>query len=156
MGIDWLASCHANVDCRSKIVRFQFPREPILEWKEAEHADHLHTVLRVLQEGKLYVNFSKCEFWLNYIAFLGHVISGEGIRVDTQKIEAVKTWTRPTTPIEALKDRLTSALVLNLPEGTDGYVIYCDTSGIGLGCALMQYGKVFVRRWVGLCADAAW
>lgn len=155
---------------------------------EAEHADHLRTVLRVLQKGKLYAKFSKCEFWLNYVAFLGNIISGEGIRVDTQKIEAVKTWPRPTTPTEvhsflglagyyrrfvegfsslsapltklthkgakfqwtdacersfqALKDRLTSAPVLTLPEGTDGYVIYCDASGIGLGCVLMQHGKV--------------
>ncbi|XP_070042926.1 uncharacterized protein [Nicotiana tomentosiformis] len=100
MGMDWLASCHANIDCRSKMVRFQFPREPVLEWKEAEHADHLRTVLRVLQKGKLYAKFSKCEFWLNSVAFLGHIISSEVIRVDTQKIEAVKTWPRPTTPTE--------------------------------------------------------
>ncbi|XP_070038250.1 uncharacterized protein [Nicotiana tomentosiformis] len=84
----------------------------------------------------------------------------EGIRVDTQKIEAVKTWPRPTTPTEkatkfqwtgaceqsfqALKDRLTLAPVLTLLEGTDGYAIYCDASGIGLGCVLMQHGKANV------------
>ncbi|XP_070025884.1 uncharacterized protein [Nicotiana sylvestris] len=139
MGMDWLASCHANVDYRSKIVQFQFLEEPVLEWKVAEHADHLPTVLRVLQKGKLYAKFSKCEFWLNYVFFLRHIISGEGIRVDTQKIEAVKTWPRPTTPTEALKDRLTSAPVLTLPEETDGYVIYCDASSVGLGCVLMQH-----------------
>ncbi|XP_070057164.1 uncharacterized protein [Nicotiana tomentosiformis] len=112
----------------------------------------------------------------------------EGIRVDTQKIEAVKTWPRSTKPTEvrsfmglagyymrfvdgfsslsapltkltqkankiqwndacecsfqALKDKLTSALVLPLPEGTYGYSIYCDASGIALGCVLMQHGKV--------------
>ncbi|XP_070045755.1 uncharacterized protein [Nicotiana tomentosiformis] len=112
------------------------------EWsREAEHEDHLRIVLRVLQKGKLYANFSKCEFWLNSIAFLGHIISSEDIRVDTQKIEAVKTWPRPTTPTEALKDKLTSAPVLILLEGTDGYVIYCDASGIRLGCVLMQHDK---------------
>ncbi|XP_070035474.1 uncharacterized protein [Nicotiana tomentosiformis] len=82
-------------------------------------------------------------------AFLSHIISDEGIRVDTQKIEAVKTCPGPTTPTEwtdacersfqALKDRLTSAPVLTLPARIDGYVIYCDASGIGLGCVLMQH-----------------
>ncbi|XP_070041616.1 uncharacterized protein [Nicotiana tomentosiformis] len=74
---------------------------------EVEHADHFCTVLRDLQERKLYAKFSKCEFWLN----------------------------------SALKDRLTSAPVLTLLEGTDGYDIYCDALGIGLGCVLMQHGK---------------
>ncbi|XP_070014825.1 uncharacterized mitochondrial protein AtMg00860-like [Nicotiana sylvestris] len=154
---------------------------------EDEHAKHLRTMLRVLQEGKLYAKFSKYEFWLNSVAFFGHVISGEGIRVDTQNIEAVKTWHRPTiqtevrsflglagyyrrfvegfsslsTPLtkltqkgekfqwidacersfQALKDILTSAPVLMLPEGTDGYAIYYDASGIGLGCVLIQHSK---------------
>ncbi|XP_060202510.1 uncharacterized protein LOC132630949 [Lycium barbarum] len=67
---------------------------------ETEHADHLRAVLRVLQDQKLYAKFSKCEFWLNSMAFLGHIVSDEGIKVDTQTIEAVKTWPRPTTPAE--------------------------------------------------------
>ncbi|XP_070042766.1 uncharacterized protein [Nicotiana tomentosiformis] len=71
-------------------------------------------------------------------------IQCEGIRVDRQKIGGVKTWPRPTTLTEALKDRLTSAPVLMLPEGTDGYVIYCDASGVGLGYVLMQHGKANV------------
>ncbi|XP_070037267.1 uncharacterized protein [Nicotiana tomentosiformis] len=67
---------------------------------EADHAYHLRTVLRVLQKEKLYAKFSKCEFWLNSVALLGHIISGEGIQVDTQKIKEVKTWPIPTTPKE--------------------------------------------------------
>uniref|UniRef100_A0A1U7XQ22 Uncharacterized protein LOC104236387 n=1 Tax=Nicotiana sylvestris TaxID=4096 RepID=A0A1U7XQ22_NICSY len=63
-------------------------------------------------------------------------------RVDTQKIEAVNTWPRPTTPIELLKDKLTTTPILTLPKGLDSYVIYCDASGVGLGCVLMQQGKV--------------
>ena len=43
-----------------------------------------------------------------------------------------------------LKDRLTSALMLTLPSGNDGYTVYCDASKVGLGCALMQNGKVVV------------
>ncbi|XP_070022572.1 uncharacterized mitochondrial protein AtMg00860-like [Nicotiana sylvestris] len=111
---------------------------------------------------------SKCEFWLNSVAFLSHVISDKGISVDTQKIDAVKNWLRPTTLSEVrsflglagyyrrfvegfssisvpltkftqkankfhwsgvnernfqeLKNRLTSALVLTLLEGTEGYM----------------------------------
>ncbi|XP_070050468.1 uncharacterized protein [Nicotiana tomentosiformis] len=189
LGMDWLASCYANIDCRLKMVRFQFLGEPILECKgnmaspkggfisylkvgkmirkgyiyhlvrvhdvkvesptiqsipvvnelpdvflnelpvllpereiefsidilpdtlpisippyrmthaelrelkeqlrdllekgfirpKTEHVDHLRTVLRVLPKGKLYAKFSKCEFWLNSVAFLGHIISGEAI-----------------------------------------------------------------------------
>ncbi|XP_059311482.1 uncharacterized protein LOC132063067 [Lycium ferocissimum] len=73
-------------------------RGQIYSRSEAEHADHLRAVLRVLKDKKLYAKFSKCEFWLNSVAFLRHVVSGEGIRVDTQKIETVKTWPRFTTP----------------------------------------------------------
>ncbi|XP_075081750.1 uncharacterized protein LOC142166417 [Nicotiana tabacum] len=67
---------------------------------EDEHADHLRAVLQTLRDRKLYAKFSKCEFWLKSVAFLGHIVSDEGIKVDTQKIEAVKSWPRPTTPTE--------------------------------------------------------
>ncbi|XP_070007950.1 uncharacterized protein [Nicotiana sylvestris] len=52
-----------------------------------EHAQHLRVVLQTLREQNLYVKFSKCEFWLDSVAFLGHVISDEGIKVDPKKIE---------------------------------------------------------------------
>ncbi|WMV18910.1 hypothetical protein MTR67_012295 [Solanum verrucosum] len=84
----------------------------------------------------------------------GHNVSDEGNAVDTQKIEVVKTWPRPMTPTKfrsflgfhELKDRLTSAPVLALPEGSEVYAVYCDASGVGLGCILMQYGKGFGER----------
>ena len=47
-----------------------------------EHAKHLRTVLQILRERQLYAKFSKCQFWLDKVAFLGHVISSEGISVD--------------------------------------------------------------------------
>ena len=60
-----------------------------------EHKFHLSKVLQILREHALYAKFSKCEFWLNQVAFLGHVISGEGILVDPTKIEAMMKWLRP-------------------------------------------------------------
>lgn len=61
-----------------------------------EHEDHLRIVLQKLREEQLYAKFSMCEFWLEKISFLGHVISKEGIMVDPKKIEAVVDWERPT------------------------------------------------------------
>ncbi|GJW26867.1 putative reverse transcriptase domain-containing protein [Tanacetum coccineum] len=71
--------------------------------------------------------------------FLRHVINGNGIHVDPGKIEVVKNWKAPRTLIE---DKLCNALVLALPDEPKDFVVYCDASGIGLGCVLMQIGKV--------------
>ncbi|GJS96598.1 putative nucleotidyltransferase, ribonuclease H [Tanacetum coccineum] len=57
-----------------------------------EHVEHLRLVLKLLKREKLYAKFSKCEFWLREVQFLGHVINGNGIHVDPSKIEAVKNW----------------------------------------------------------------
>ena len=65
-----------------------------------EHVDHLRIVLGILREKKLYAKFKKCEFWLEKVAFLGHVISKEGVSVDPAKIEAVNSWPRPTNVTE--------------------------------------------------------
>ncbi|KAL9255540.1 Retrovirus-related Pol polyprotein from transposon 17.6-like protein [Drosera capensis] len=59
-----------------------------------EHQEHLRTILETLRENELYAKLKKCEFWLKKIAFLGHVISGEGVKVDPKKIEAVTEWSR--------------------------------------------------------------
>ncbi|CAN4123632.1 unnamed protein product [Withania somnifera] len=67
---------------------------------ESDHEHHLRLVLRTLREHRLYAKFSKCEFWLESVAFLGHVVSKDGIRVDPAKIQAVCDWPRPTTVIE--------------------------------------------------------
>ncbi|XP_056166360.1 uncharacterized mitochondrial protein AtMg00860-like [Syzygium oleosum] len=154
----------------------------------AEHELHLEKVLQTLREHALYAKFSKCEFWLHRVAFLGHVVSGEGIAVDPVKIEAVVNWRRPTTVTEVrsflglagyyrrfvegfsalampltrllkketrfewtdkcersfqeLKQRLTTAPVLTILSGSGGYEIYSDASLRGLGCVLMQHGRV--------------
>jgi hypothetical protein len=62
-----------------------------------EHEDHLRSVLQRLRDKQLYAKFSKCEFWLDKVIFLGHVISKDGILVDPKKVEAVVNWERPTS-----------------------------------------------------------
>jgi hypothetical protein len=56
---------------------------------DEEHAEHLRIVLQRLREHKLYAKFSKCEFWLDSVKFLGHTISSEGISVDPSKVQEV-------------------------------------------------------------------
>ena len=65
-----------------------------------EHEDYLREVLTTLRENKLYVKFSKCEFWLLQVSFIGHVVSKDEISVDPTKVEAVTKWERPTTVTE--------------------------------------------------------
>ncbi|KAM6582371.1 hypothetical protein CsatB_009373 [Cannabis sativa] len=110
-------------------------------------------VLHRLREHKLYAKFKKCEFWLSQVSFLGHVVNKDGILVDPVKIEAVRDWPRPKTTTEVrsflglagfqeLKKILITAPVLSLPVSDEKFVIYCDASRQGLGCVLMQSGKV--------------
>jgi hypothetical protein len=153
-----------------------------------EHDQHLRVVLEMLRIHRLYAKFSKCEFWLERVAFLGHILTAEGIAVDLEKVEAVFNWQRPTNVSEIrsflglagyyrrfiegfskiarpmtellkkekkfawtescersfqeLKQRLTTAPVLTLSDIHRDFVIYYDASRQGLGCVLMQDGKV--------------
>ncbi|GJS71328.1 putative reverse transcriptase domain-containing protein [Tanacetum coccineum] len=100
-----------------------------------EHEMHLGLVLELLKKDKLYAKFSMCEFWLREVQFLGHVINGNGIHVDPIKIETENAF-------QTLKDKLCNAPVLALPDRPEDFVVYCDASGLGLGCMLMQKGKV--------------
>ncbi|GJZ44822.1 hypothetical protein Tco_0592418 [Tanacetum coccineum] len=65
-----------------------------------EHENHLRIILELLKKEKLYAKFSKCDFWISVVQFLGHVIDNQGLHVDPAKIEAVKNWASPTTPTE--------------------------------------------------------
>ncbi|KAI3499634.1 hypothetical protein L1887_35438 [Cichorium endivia] len=112
-----------------------------------EHSQHLRQVLETLRTEKLYAKFSKCEFWIRKVDFLGHVVSKEGIHVDPTKIKAIENLEAPKTPTEirqflGLAGYYRSAPILSLPEGTEDFVVYCDASNQGLGCVLMQRGKV--------------
>ncbi|XP_042404031.1 uncharacterized protein LOC121993786 [Zingiber officinale] len=57
-----------------------------------EHSQHLRMALQTLHDKKLFAKFSKCEFWLKRVVFLGHIISGDGVGVDPTKVEAIKEW----------------------------------------------------------------
>ncbi|CAA0830790.1 Uncharacterized mitochondrial protein AtMg00860, partial [Striga hermonthica] len=67
---------------------------------QKEHEEHLRAILSTLRREKLYAKFSKCEFWLQRVAFLGHVITQAGIEVDPSKIVAVQNWSAPKNPSE--------------------------------------------------------
>ncbi|GJT94268.1 putative reverse transcriptase domain-containing protein [Tanacetum coccineum] len=124
---------------------------------EEKHRKQLKIVLELLKKERLYAKFSKCDFWLDSVQFLGHVIDRNGVHVDPAKIEAIKNWVAPTTPTEkdkkyewgkeeeeafqTLKRKLCSAPFLALPEGTEDFVVYCDVSLKGYGAVLMQKEK---------------
>nr|GEV47490.1 putative reverse transcriptase domain-containing protein [Tanacetum cinerariifolium] len=67
---------------------------------EKEHKEHLKAILELLKKEKLYAKFSKCEFWIPKVQFLGHVTDSRGIHVDPAKIESIKDWASPKTPTE--------------------------------------------------------
>ncbi|XP_059316219.1 uncharacterized protein LOC132067109 [Lycium ferocissimum] len=74
--------------------------DPVDLKDETDRAEYLRIVLQTLQDSKLYAKLLKSEFWLKFVAFLGHVVSGESVKVDFQKINVVKNWLRPTSIIE--------------------------------------------------------
>nr|GEX59236.1 retrotransposon protein, putative, Ty3-gypsy subclass [Tanacetum cinerariifolium] len=96
-----------------------------------EHEGHLKLILKLLKEEELYAKFSKCEFWLSKVQFLGHVIDSEGIH--GEKAEAA---------FQLLKQKLCSVPIFALPKGSENFVVYCDTSHKGLGVVLIQKEKV--------------
>ncbi|GJU15650.1 putative reverse transcriptase domain-containing protein [Tanacetum coccineum] len=93
---------------------------------EEEHGNHLKIILELLKKERLYAKFSKCDFWLDLVQFLGHVIDRSGVHVDPAKIEAIKSWAAPMT----------------LKEGTEDFMVYCNASLKGYGAVLMQREKV--------------
>ena len=153
-----------------------------------DHADHLKASLQLLRVHQLYAKLEKCDFWHEQVAFLGHIITRDGLAVDPAKIEAFTNWKSPksvakirsflglaryyyrfvkdfskiSAPItkltrknvpfvwtdeceanfQILKEKLTTAPILSLPEGSGHFVIYSDASRVGLGYVLMQNGKV--------------
>ncbi|GKD03241.1 putative reverse transcriptase domain-containing protein [Tanacetum coccineum] len=114
---------------------------------EKEHGKHLKIILELLKKERLYAKFSKCDFSLDSVQFLGHVIDHSGVHIDPAKIETIKSWAAPTTPTEVRKflglaGYYRSAPILALPEGTKDFMVYCDASLKGYRVVLMQIEKV--------------
>ena len=80
-----------------KFVVFYIDDILIYSKSEEEHAEHLRLALTKLREHRLYAKFSKCEFWLNELIFLGHVVSAKGIAVIPDKVQSILDWKSPET-----------------------------------------------------------
>nr|GEV19066.1 putative reverse transcriptase domain-containing protein [Tanacetum cinerariifolium] len=110
-----------------------------------EHKEHLSTILKLLKKEELYAKFSKCEFWITKVQFLGHVINSEiskPITKLTQKKIKFEWGDKQEAAFQLLKQKLCSAPIMALPEGSEDFVAYCDASIKGLGTVLMQRDKV--------------
>nr|GEX97280.1 hypothetical protein [Tanacetum cinerariifolium] len=138
-----------------------------------DHEKHLKIILELHKNEKLYVKFSKCDFWLKSVQFLSHVIDSNGVHVDPAKVEAIRNWSAPTTPtkknkkyewgmeeeeaFQTLKQKLCSAPILAFPEGTENFIVYCHASLKGFGAVLMQREKKELnmrqRRWIELLSE---
>ncbi|GJU00480.1 hypothetical protein Tco_1110818 [Tanacetum coccineum] len=86
---------HPGLESEQDIPKTSFPNS-----NEKEHEEHLKAILELLKKEQLYAKFSKCEFWIPKVQFLGHVIDSRGIHVDPAKIESIKDWASPKTPTE--------------------------------------------------------
>jgi hypothetical protein len=160
----------------------------IYSQSDEEHVNHLKMILQRLREHQLYAKLSKCEFWINEVLFLGHIINKDGLAVDPKKVAYIMNWKVPTDArgiksfigkvgyyqrfiegfskiakpmiallgnkvefkwtqkcqeaFEALKEKLTTTPVLVLPDVHKPFLVYCDACYTGLGCVLMQEGRV--------------
>nr|GFC67593.1 putative reverse transcriptase domain-containing protein [Tanacetum cinerariifolium] len=120
----------------------------------------LKAILELLKKEELYAKFSKCEFWIPKVQFLGHVIDSQGLAGYYRRfIEGFSKIAKPMTKLtqkkvkfewgdkqeaafQLLRQKLCSALILALPEGSEDFIVYCDASNKGLGAVLMQREKV--------------
>ncbi|GKA80839.1 putative reverse transcriptase domain-containing protein [Tanacetum coccineum] len=85
------SSVYSKIDLRSGYHQLR---------NKQEHEEHLKLILELLKKEKWYAKFSKCEFWIPKVQFLGHVIDSKGIHVDPAKIESIKDWASPKSPTE--------------------------------------------------------
>ncbi|XP_070010160.1 uncharacterized protein [Nicotiana sylvestris] len=164
MGMDWLYSCFAKLDCRTRTIRLEFPDEPVIEWK-GDNVVPRDELPGIPPDREI-------DFGIDVIPGTQH-ISIPPYRMAPAELKELKEqlkdllekgFIRPSVPpwgvpvlfkaakfhwsdaceksFQELKSRLTIAQVLALLEGTERFVVYCDASRIELGCVLIQHGKV--------------
>nr|GEZ71467.1 putative reverse transcriptase domain-containing protein [Tanacetum cinerariifolium] len=152
-----------NLICRPYLDKFVIVFiDDILIYSKSkkEHEVHLKLILELLKREKLFEKFSKCEFWLQEVHFLGHVVNSEGLAgyyrrfianfskiakpltLLTQKNKKFVWGDEQVNAFQTLKVMLCDAPILALPEGPDDFVVYSDASNQGFGCVLMQRKKV--------------
>ncbi|GJY70814.1 putative reverse transcriptase domain-containing protein [Tanacetum coccineum] len=157
------SSVYSKIDLRSGYHQLRVREEDVLKTafrtryghyefqNKKEHEEHLKAILELLKKEELYAKFSKCEFWIPTVQFLGHVIDCQGIHVDPAKIESIKDWVSPKTPTEIrqflglagyYRRFIEGAPILALPQRAENFIVYCDASHKGLGAVLMQNEKV--------------
>nr|GEU49383.1 hypothetical protein [Tanacetum cinerariifolium] len=125
-----------------------------------DHEVHMKLVMELLKKEKLFAKFFKCEFLLQEVCFLRHVVNNNGIHVDPSKIEAVKNWkknqkyewgAKQEEGFQTLKDNVCNAPILLFSDRLEDFVVYCDTSNQGFRYVLMQRGKelnMHQQRWI--------
>nr|GEU70893.1 putative reverse transcriptase domain-containing protein [Tanacetum cinerariifolium] len=131
-----------------------------IRFQQQEHEEHLKLILELLKKEQLYAKFSKYEFWIPKVQFLGHVIDSQGLagyykRFIKEYSKIAKSMTKLTqkkvqfdwgdkqeATFQIIKQKLCSAPILALPEISKDFIIYCDISIKGLGAVLIQKKKV--------------
>ncbi|GJR62655.1 putative reverse transcriptase domain-containing protein [Tanacetum coccineum] len=135
------SSVYSKIDLRSGYHQLR---------NKQEHEEHLKLILDLLKKEELYAKFSKCEFWIPKVQFLGHVIDSQDSSKDFRRLPKFEWGDKQETSSQLLMQKLCSAPILALPEGSKDFIVYCDALIKGLGAVLMQREKC---RWLELLND---
>ncbi|GKB17587.1 putative reverse transcriptase domain-containing protein, partial [Tanacetum coccineum] len=159
------SSMYSKIDLRSGYHQLYIKEEDIpitafrtryghYEFQDTEeHGKHLKIILEMLKKEKLYAKFSKCDFWLDLVQFLGHVIDRSGVHVDPAKIKAIKNWAAPTTPTEGYgamlmqREKAIAYASRQLKVHEENYT----THDLELG--VIKEPNLRQRRWIELLSD---